>query len=176
MSSIGALYRNLLKHDFIIVDGTTERFRVNTSQEDVASITCHKEANYRVALETDSCSFTVAHLQSGLFQLKDGLFSLGSGSQSVKLSFDSNRRCKKLPSDNETSALGTNLLSAFRYIEQIRSYGVNINGKRKLPKEKNADLHFAGKCIIDSLREHGTTKDNELLTLEIAKFEKAFRS
>lgn len=78
--------------------------------------------------------------------------------------------------EEKVSNLGVELIEVYKYIEKVRSYGVNINGRRRLPREKNADLYFAGRFIIDIVRECGTSKDNEFLQREIDNFEKSFKS
>ena len=89
MNPIATFYRKLKQHNVVVINGVTERFKVKLDKDQVNQITCHKEAGARGALETTSCSFTAGTLLSGLRQLDDGLFLLGSGFESVKIYFDS---------------------------------------------------------------------------------------
>ena len=67
------------------------------------------------------------------------------------------------------------LTQAFQYIEKCRSWGVNKGGRSRMSKEMKADLYYAGKYIIDTVRDHGSLDENRRIDQLISDFESSFK-
>jgi hypothetical protein len=67
------------------------------------------------------------------------------------------------------------LVESLRYIERVRSYGVNREGGRnRLPKTLNADLYYAGKFIINHINQNGTEAEKREIQNIIESFKEDF--
>lgn len=65
------------------------------------------------------------------------------------------------------------LIRALEYIEKARSWGINKGARHRMPKEKCADLFFAGAEIVGLVRKHGDDKTKEQMATIIERFEKS---
>lgn len=175
MNTLSKFYSTLKSGQILCVDGKAENVVANLSRIEVEQITCHIKASNTTALETESCRFSVAHLQSGLSEQDDGSFLLGGGHQEVRISFKPREQVAPPLTGKSKERLYDDLRQSLAYIENVRHYGVNPTGKRRLPKSKNADLYFAGKAIIDVIREHGTAEDIKQLDQQIKRQDAMFK-